>query len=108
MLTEAARQGCIAPVRSPRPDSFAGLQALLTSAISRLEAVDPAEMNAMLGGEVRFEAGAFKADFSTENVLLSFSQPNFYFHAVTAYDILRAQGIVIGKIDFLSNMRTKA
>ena len=31
---------------------------------------------------------------SGENFLLSFSQPNLYFHATTAYDILRAKGIV--------------
>ena len=29
------------------------------------------------------------------------SLPNFYFHAVTAYDILRQQGVEIGKMDYL-------
>ena len=105
---DAARHGIFAPVRVPWPDSFSGLRELLASAISRLQVVQPAEMNAMLGGEVHFEAGTFKADFSTENFLLSFSQPNFYFHSITAYDILRAQGVVIGKIDFLGKMRKKA
>jgi hypothetical protein len=27
--------------------------------------------------------------------------PNFFFHATTAYDILRARGVQIGKADFL-------
>jgi hypothetical protein len=30
--------------------------------------------------------------------------PNFYFHFITAYDILRANGLVIGKKDYLSHI----
>jgi uncharacterized protein len=30
-----------------------------------------------------------------------FSLPNFYFHATTAYDILRACGVPLGKRDFI-------
>jgi len=36
---------------------------------------------------------------------MSFSLPNFYFHATTAYDILRMQGVPLGKRDFLGQMR---
>jgi hypothetical protein len=50
--------------------------------------------------------GSDRLDFTAEEFLLSFSQPNFYFHAATAYDILRAQGLAIGKLDFLGQMRT--
>jgi len=32
---------------------------------------------------------------------LTWAIPNFYFHFVTAYDILRAQGVPIGKSDYL-------
>lgn len=39
--------------------------------------------------------------FTGERFLLSFSLPNFYFHAATAYDILRMRGVPIGKRDFL-------
>ena len=28
--------------------------------------------------------------------------PNFYFHTTTAYDILRANGVVLGKMDFMA------
>jgi hypothetical protein len=43
--------------------------------------------------------------FTADNFLLSFSQPNFYFHAATAYDILRMKGLSVGKRDFLGRMR---
>lgn len=33
--------------------------------------------------------------------VLNFALPNFYFHFVTAYDILRAQGVQIGKNNYL-------
>jgi len=36
---------------------------------------------------------------------MSFSLPNFYFHATTAYDILRQKGVPLGKRDFLGKMR---
>jgi uncharacterized protein len=35
--------------------------------------------------------------------LLGFVHPNFYFHATTAYAILRHNGVEIGKRDFVGN-----
>jgi hypothetical protein len=35
--------------------------------------------------------------------LLNFALPNFYFHVTTAYDILRHNGVEVGKQDFLGN-----
>jgi hypothetical protein len=34
---------------------------------------------------------------------MGFVLPNFYFHTVTSYDILRHNGVEIGKRDFLGN-----
>ena len=48
------------------------------------------------------------SSFSAEGFLLSFSLPNFYFHATTAYDILRSKGVPLGKRDFLGRMRMKS
>jgi hypothetical protein len=33
--------------------------------------------------------------------LVHFSMPHFYFHVTTAYDILRSNGLEIGKDDFM-------
>jgi hypothetical protein len=35
--------------------------------------------------------------------LLAHAQPNFYFHVATAYNILRHNGVEIGKRDFLGS-----
>ena len=49
-----------------------------------------------------------RLEFTVENFLLSFSLPNFYFHAATAYDILRWKGARIGKRDYMGRLRLKA
>lgn len=41
--------------------------------------------------------------FDGRTFLLQWAMPNFYFHVVTAYDILRHNGVEIGKRDFLGN-----
>jgi hypothetical protein len=48
----------------------------------------------------KFPSGATR-DFTGQSLLLNFCMPNFYFHATTAYDILRQCGIEVGKRDFM-------
>lgn len=100
------RAGVFAPDFSPPPADFAGLRDCLARARETLVAVTEAEMESFIGKPMRFEVGNYRLDFTAEDFLLSFSQPNFYFHATTAYAILRAQGVSIGKLDFLGQMRT--
>jgi len=40
-------------------------------------------------------------NFKGMGYLLGFAMPNFYFHITTAYDILRHNGVDLGKRDFL-------
>ena len=49
----------------------------------------------------------FRLDFTVQDFLLSFANPNLYFHSATAYDILRIKGVQIGKRDYLGAMRLK-
>ncbi len=65
------------------------------------------EVDALSGRDMVFQIGERKVPFTTDNFLLSFSLPNFYFHATTAYDILRTKGVPLGKRDFLGRMRIK-
>ena len=46
--------------------------------------------------------------FTSETFLLSFSLPNFHFHAVTAYNILRSRGVPLGKRDYEGQLRTRS
>ena len=105
---EGVRKGVFSPDRSPTPDTFAALRTKIAGALAALEKIDPAEVNGFVGRDMRFEFGDRRMDFTAENFLLSFSQPNFYFHATTAYDILRARGLPLGKRDYTGNVRVKA
>jgi hypothetical protein len=42
-------------------------------------------------------------EFKGQGLLLGNSLPNFYFHASTAYDIIRQCGVEVGKRDFMGN-----
>lgn len=104
---EGVRAGVYSPNMAPWPDSFAGLTAKLTEADAFLAALDPAEVEGFIGQDMRFEFKDRQMPFTAEIFLLSFAQPNFYFHAATAYDILRGQGLAIGKRDFMGMPRLK-
>ena len=102
------RKGLFTPNRDIATDSFAGLKAQLGSAIADLKQVDRDDIDALVGKDAGFAFGTFRMDFTAENFLMSFSLPNFYFHATTTYAILRMQGVPVGKRNFLGTMRMKA
>ena len=106
---EGVRAGTFSPDMTPPPDSFSALEQRLADTLVALEAVEPAEIDGFFGRDVCFSVPArnVRIDFTAENFLLSFSLPNFYFHATTAYDILRWKGVQIGKRDFLGRMQVK-
>lgn len=104
---EGVRAGVYVPSLEPWPTTFAALTARLDDADAFLAGLDPAEFEGFIGRDMRFEFRDRRMDFTAENFLLSFAQPNFYFHATTAYDVLRAQGLQIGKRDFLGMPRIK-
>ncbi len=104
---EGVRAGVYTPSLEPWPTSFAALTARLADADAFLAGLDPAELEGFIGRDMRFEFRDRGMNFTAEYFLLSFAQPNFYFHATTAYDILRAAGLAIGKRDFLGMPRIK-
>ena len=90
-----------APKFEDNETSFAQLQERIASTIAYLQGVESAQIDAGADREVSLKFGSFGASFSGESYLLTFALPNFYFHVVTAYDILRNQGVRIGKLDYL-------
>jgi hypothetical protein len=102
---DGMRAGVFSPDLTPPPQDFAGLRAAIARSRTALEAVSEDEMEGFIGQPMRFEMGEFRLDFTAEDFLLSFSQPNYYFHAATAYDILRMKGVALGKRDFMGRLR---
>ena len=106
-----AIEGAQAGVFTPPPSldlDYEGLQGLVADASKALEGMAQDEVNALEGKSVLFKVNDFEIPFTAENFILSFSLPNFYFHATTTYAILRMAGVPLGKMDFLGNMRIGA
>lgn len=98
----ARLSGGVAPPMSDDETTFAQLQDRVARSLAYVQSV-PAE--AFEGAETRevvFPAGPLTLGFSGLDYLLEFALPNFQFHVVTAYDILRHHGVPLGKRDYLN------
>ena len=104
---EGVQQGLFNPPSFKTPYDFAGLQGLIAQTREALSALAPEAVNALGGKDVIFALGDRKLPFTAEGFLMSFSLPNFYFHATTAYDILRTNGVPLGKRDFMGRLNMK-
>ncbi len=118
---EALKTGAFTPPALVGPVSFADLQAMIGKAVTALEAFTPDEVNSWAGKALNITLhrpldendrswrpwAPRQHAFTSETFLLSFSLPNFHFHAVTAYDILRSRGVPPGKRDYEGQLRTR-
>lgn len=118
---EALKTGTFSPPALVGPVPFVDLQAMMGKAETALETFDPDEVNGWSGKElnIKLHRPLDEEDswtpweprilaFTPETFLLSFSMPNFHFHAVTAYNILRSLGVPLGKRDYEGRLRTKS
>ena len=81
--------------------SFDDLKARIAKTLAFLKSVDAKKMDGMEDREITYPVGDRKMTLKAGEYLLHFSMPNFYFHLTTAYDILRNNGLEIGKADFM-------
>jgi hypothetical protein len=105
---EAVKTGIFDPPALVGPVPFAELQAMIGKAQKALEALTPDEVNGWAGRDLDLQIGPRRLAFTSETFILSFSLPNFHFHAVTAYDILRSRGVPLGKRDYEGRLRTRS
>lgn len=104
---EAIKSGLLTlPGERPAHD-YAGLQASIVETREALRKIMPEEINSREGMDLVFRVRDTERLFTVEGFLMSFSMPNFYFHATTAYDILRLNGVPVGKRDFMGALRLK-
>jgi hypothetical protein len=99
--------GVFSPSGGPPDADYGALEQMVADARTALEQYDRDTIDAMAGKDMAFQMGDRKIPFTAENFVMSFSLPNFYFHATTAYDILRMKGTPIGKRDFTGRLRIK-
>jgi hypothetical protein len=100
-IIEALESGVFDPEPPKHEPTYEGLQDLLEETCQRLERYRRETVEEFENDEI--QVGGNKMNVKV--YLLSQGIPNFYFHATTAYDILRMLGAPIGKMDFLGSRR---
>ena len=84
---------------------IAGFKARIERTIAYVESVAADRYQGAETRAIAFPLAAeLSVEFTGEQFLRDFALPNFYFHLVTAYDILRSQGVQIGKADYLAHI----
>jgi hypothetical protein len=81
--------------------TFAELQARIAKVVAIVEGYKPEQIDGSESREVSVKIPTAELKFSGLDYVNQWAMPNFYFHAATAYAILRANGIALGKQDFL-------
>jgi hypothetical protein len=102
----ALQEGRFRPPKAMQQD-YQALQDLMANTVSELKQLTPEAIDALADKDLMFELGELKLPFAAADFILSFSLPNFFFHASTAYDILRTHGVPLGKADFMGPLRFK-
>jgi len=77
------------------------LKARIAAAIAFLNTIKPAQIDGTEDKTVTMQLGPNQREFKGQALLLGHSLPNFFFHATTAYNLLRQYGVEIGKRDFM-------
>lgn len=81
--------------------SFAELQARIAKTMAFLDTIDSKQLQDAETREITITIRKTDLKFSGQDYLLKWVLPNVYFHVTTAYNILRHNGVELGKQDFL-------
>ncbi len=84
--------------------TFAELYARIDKTITFLNGIKPEQIDGTEDKEILLKVGPEELRFTGVNYLLAFVLPNMFFHVTTAYNILRHNGVEIGKRDYLGAM----
>ncbi|UDL91057.1 DUF1993 family protein [Mesorhizobium sp. PAMC28654] len=81
--------------------SFADLEARIAKTVAHLATFSAADIDGSDDKMIDLKLGGREISMGGMQYLLHLAMPNFYFHLTTAYDILRHNGVPLGKATFL-------
>jgi hypothetical protein len=108
IATDQAK-GCVSRLAGLEPpkyedneQTFPELYARLEKTIAYIQTIKPAQLDGTEQKKVELKQrdGSVRT-FQGINYVLDYTHPNFYFHVTTAYNILRHNGVEVGKGDFM-------
>ena len=101
-------KGCVARLAGIEPPKYEDNEATVAELLARLDktiafikTIKPEQIDGSEGKDITLQMRTGPRQFKGMPYLLHFAMPNFYFHVTTAYNILRDNGVEIGKPDFL-------
>jgi uncharacterized protein len=95
--------GVEVPKHEDTEKTFDELKGRIAKTLAFIATVKPAQIDGSEGKEIVLKLQGKEVPFKGLPYLLGFAWPNFYFHLTTAYNILRHNGVEIGKRDFVGN-----
>ncbi len=104
-LSAERLSGVEAPKFDDNETTLQQLRERVTKTVSYLKSIDESAFNGADNRTVTLKQRAGEVSFVGPDYLFQFALPNFYFHIVTAYDILRHNGVPIGKLDYLGPLQ---
>ncbi len=81
--------------------TFEQLQARIAKTIAFIESIEPAQLTDAQTRDITITVRKIELKFTGQDYLLKWVMPNVYFHVTTTYNILRHNGVELGKPDFL-------
>jgi hypothetical protein len=91
------------PVFEDNEATLADLKARIAKTVAFIQTVKPAQIDGTEDKDIVIKRGDKETHYKGMQFLLGHAVPNFYFHVTTTYDILRHNGVEIGKRDYLGN-----
>jgi hypothetical protein len=81
--------------------TFEQLQTRIAKTIAFIESIAPTQLTSAEKRDITITVRKIELKFTGQDYLLKWVMPNVYFHVTTAYNILRYNGVELGKPDFL-------
>ena len=81
--------------------SIADLKTRIERTKAFIAALDQAAIDGSADRDISLKVAGREMHFKGQPYLLGFASPNFYFHLTMAYAVLRANGVELGKLDFM-------
>ncbi len=95
--------GVDSPVFEDTEKTIAELKARIAKTIAFLRTIEPVQIDGTEEKEIVIKRGDKETRYKGMQFLLGHATPNFYFHVATTYNILRHNGVEIGKRDYIGN-----
>ena len=91
------------PAHEDNEKTLPELKARIAKTVAFIQTVTPGQIDGSEDREIVIKRGDKETRYKGMQFLLGHALPNFYFHVATTYNILRHNGVEIGKRDYLGN-----